>query len=87
MAASVRRMSEQLHETPGRLVERQTELWQASINAAQEHWTRSGQAAGKQLQEALATTLDHSLQKHAESLIRADGTIRFAHLEKLKEAT
>lgn len=68
---AVRRMAEALIDSTEKLVLRQTELWQASMDAAQKRWATMAGAAGEQLQEALASELAESLQLHARELAAA----------------
>lgn len=69
-SAAVRRMADTLVHATERLVERQAELWQASMEAANERWSRMAQEAGSQLQAALA----EGLQRHARELAAAEQT-------------
>lgn len=66
--AAVRRMAEAVVKATERLVQRQAELWQASLDAAHERWTRMAEAAGAQLESALAAALRGSLEAHARTL-------------------
>jgi len=69
---AVRRMAESVLQAADGLVRRQAEIWQASIEAAGQRWTRMAETSGKQLQAALAGALDESLQKHAAKLVEAE---------------
>jgi len=69
--AAVRRMVETLIDSTERLVRQQAELWQASLDAAQERWATVAQSAGEQLQTALAGALDESLRVHAHEVVAA----------------
>jgi len=69
---AVRRMAESVLQAADGLVRRQAELWQSSIEAARQRWTRMAETTGRQLQTALAGALDESLQKHAQKLIEAE---------------
>jgi biopolymer transport protein ExbB/TolQ len=68
---AVRRMVEALIESTDQLVRRQTELWQASIDAAHRRWTAMSDAAGEQLQAALAGALNENLRVHAREIVTA----------------
>jgi len=70
--AAVRRMAESVLQAADGLVRCQTELWQTSIEAAGQRWTRMAETAGKQLQTALAGALAESLSKHAHQLVEAE---------------
>ena len=67
--AAVRRMIEALIDSTDGLVRRQTELWQASIDAAGQRWTAMTDAAGQQLEAALAGALNDSLRVHAREIV------------------
>ena len=73
--ASVRRMAETVVGATETLVERQAELWNATIEAANTRWSEVTGAAGKQLQDALAGALDSGLQQHANALVRGEQAI------------
>ncbi len=66
--AAVRRMAEAVIRSAEQLVERQTELWQEAMEAANERWTRLAEEASVSLQTALAD----SLQSHARELAAAE---------------
>lgn len=68
LLGSVQRMGEMLMENMYELVYRQTELWQASMVNAEQRWTDLSENTGSQLESALKTSLDQSLQQHAQSL-------------------
>jgi biopolymer transport protein ExbB/TolQ len=70
--AAIRGMAEVVMGTSERLVERQAELWQKSIDAAQHRWTVSAQTAGEQLRASLTDALAKSLQAHARELAAAE---------------
>ena len=69
---AVRRMAETMLQATDQLVRRQTELWQASIEAAGQRWTRMTDTAGAQLQTALTGALSGSLKSHARELAAAE---------------
>ncbi len=74
--AAVRRMVETLVASSERLVRQQAEIWRGSIDAAQERWVAMGEAAGEQLQTALAGALNESLAAHARELVAAQEQVR-----------
>jgi hypothetical protein len=87
--AAVRRMAETLLQASERLVERQAQLWQASMDAAAARWTHMADAAGQKLQAALSAALSESLRAHAQQLAaaeRAAGEEHRRHLDKLQQA-
>jgi biopolymer transport protein ExbB/TolQ len=61
---AMRRMAEVMVAATDRLIERQAQLWQASIEAAAGRWAEMGDAAAANLTRAL----DESLKHHAERL-------------------
>lgn len=63
-----RRMSEAMIHATERLVKRQAELWQASMEAAHERWSRLAEDAGDRMQAALA----ESLKLHAREVAAAE---------------
>ncbi|MBW3596445.1 MAG: MotA/TolQ/ExbB proton channel family protein [Planctomycetes bacterium] len=73
--ASIERMSRSVVQSTERLVERQTELWQGTINAAHDRWGRLVNDAGGTLQSSLASALGESIRQHAEQLAEAHKTI------------
>lgn len=65
-SAGLRHVSQALLQTVEQLVTRQSELWQESIEAAQQRWAGMADAAGKHLQAALVAALGESLKTHAQ---------------------
>jgi hypothetical protein len=66
--ASVKRMIESLLAGTERLVARQAELWQGSIEAANARWQQLSGTAGKQLETSLSVAMDRSLKSYALQL-------------------
>ena len=62
--AAVRRMAETMLQVSERLVQRQAELWQASLDAAALRWTQMADAAGEHLKKGLAGALVEALRTH-----------------------
>jgi biopolymer transport protein ExbB/TolQ len=77
---AVRRMTDALLPATERLVARQAEIWQASMEAANSRWVESSQKAGRQLEAALAAALAKSLPQHAAELAAAER--EFAELNR-----
>lgn len=69
--AEVRRMSEIVLRTSQQAVERQSQLWQATIEAAQGRWHEAATHTQAQLEQALGTALAQSLAAHAEAVSRS----------------
>jgi biopolymer transport protein ExbB/TolQ len=70
--AAVRLMSERVIQASQRLAERQSELWQSTIAAAHEQWSRLSGSTGKQLEDALAASLDRVLKNFAGQIASAE---------------
>ncbi|HUY92633.1 MAG TPA: MotA/TolQ/ExbB proton channel family protein [Pirellulales bacterium] len=66
--AAVRRIADAVIRSTEALVERQAEVWQRSIDAAQQRWSELAAASGKQLEGALSGALSQSIAAHAERL-------------------
>lgn len=66
--AAVRRIADAVIRSTEALVQRQAEVWQQSIEAAQRRWSELAAAGGKQLEAALAGALSQSIAAHAERL-------------------
>ncbi|MBN2476498.1 MAG: MotA/TolQ/ExbB proton channel family protein [Pirellulales bacterium] len=73
--AAVRRMAETVVEVTERLVQRQAELWQASMNEAGKRWSTLADAAGKQVQATLAGALSESLKGHVGQLAAVEQSL------------
>jgi biopolymer transport protein ExbB/TolQ len=69
--ASIERMSRAVVKASEQLVERQTQLWQHTIQAAHDRWARLVDEAGGTLQDSLAAALSDSIRQHAEQLSAA----------------
>jgi len=65
---AVRHMAETVLQAMDQIVRRQAELWQSTIDAAQQKWTRSAETTGRQLQTAVAAGLGDSLKAHAQQM-------------------
>lgn len=66
---AVRQMLEAVIAGTEKLVVRQAEIWQSSVAAAAQRWQTMAETSGRQLESALATSLDRSLEKHAMTLV------------------
>ncbi|MGD0656016.1 MAG: MotA/TolQ/ExbB proton channel family protein [Thermoguttaceae bacterium] len=69
---AVRRMAETMIQTSERLVQRQAELWQSSMENAAARWANMAKVGGEQLQAWLAGALSDSLKTHAQHLAAAE---------------
>ena len=68
---AIRRMAEVMVTATDRLIERQAQLWQASMEAARARWTELGDVAAANLIRAL----DESLKHHAERLAAGEEAV------------
>ena len=66
--AAVRRMAETMVQMTERLVQRQAELWQASMEAAAGRWARLTDGAAEAVKKGLVDSLTESLKGHAKQL-------------------
>src|SRR5262249_54926541 len=64
----MKRMSQGILKATEQLVQRQAELWQQSIAAAHDQWTRVSRQSSEQMQTALAAALTQSLGHLAAQL-------------------
>jgi biopolymer transport protein ExbB/TolQ len=69
---AMRRMAESLVGASERLVERQAELWQASMDAAAQRWVQMADAAAGHLTKTLTGSLAEGLKSHAQQLAAAE---------------
>ena len=67
-----RRMAETMIQVSDRLVQRQAELWQASMENAAVRWANMAKVGGEQLQASLAGALSDGLKMHAQHLAAAE---------------
>jgi biopolymer transport protein ExbB/TolQ len=66
--ASVERMAQAVIGAMERLVERQAQIWQSTIEAAHARWNELTSVATGQMEAALAGALSQSIQSHADRL-------------------
>jgi hypothetical protein len=70
--AALRQMTDAVVLAIERMVQRQTEVWQASMDAAATRWARIAQTAGSQVQESVVHGLAEGLRQHAQQLAAAE---------------
>ncbi len=70
--ASVERMSGRVLQASEDLVRQQAEIWERTIQAADERWSQLVLSSGGQLQSALQGALEHSLQNHTTELAKVE---------------
>lgn len=78
--ASVERMAKAVLESTEKLVEKQSRLWQETIDAAHDQWSQLVGASTEQMQSALTLALGDSMRVHAERL--ADNERGLAELSR-----
>jgi biopolymer transport protein ExbB/TolQ len=86
---AVRRMAEAVIQAADRLVQRQAELWQVSMEAAAARWARMGDAAAEVLNKAMVEGLADGLKAHAQQLSAAEQAAAEAnrrHWDKLTDS-
>ncbi len=66
--ATMQRIGHAVLQATEQLVKRQVDLWQASMDAAQQKWQQLHSGAGEHLQATLTTALDRSFSAHAAHL-------------------
>ncbi len=66
--ASVRRMAEQVVRSVERMATQQAQVLRDTIEEGHNHWAEVAQSTSKIIDEALATTLHDSLERHAQTL-------------------
>lgn len=66
--ATMQRIGHAVIQASEQLVKRQIDLWQASMDAAQQKWKEVTQGTGEHLQTTLTAALDKSLSAHSAQL-------------------
>jgi len=70
--AVIERMAQSVVRATEQLVQRQSQLWQTTMESAHSQWNKLLTATGDHLQTALSTGLEQSLASHARQLIDAE---------------
>lgn len=70
--AAVRRMAETVLASSERLVERQSEIWQGTIEAARARWDEMFSRTQQVLEQGLAAGMSHSVEQHARHLAQSE---------------
>lgn len=65
---AVERMVNAITPQQDKLLRRQVELWQATVDEAHDHWTEMSGKIGEQIRTAISSALDTSLREHTERL-------------------
>jgi hypothetical protein len=66
--ATIQRIGHAVLQASEQLVKRQVDLWQSSMDAAQQQWQQVTKGTGEYLQSQMTTALDRSLSAHAAQL-------------------
>jgi biopolymer transport protein ExbB/TolQ len=91
--AAIRRMTGQVVEAIETLAGRQADIWKSTISDVHQQWADVSLSAGKLVKDSLATTINASLDNHAQVL--RDGALHHAnqlsdsaamHTEKLERS-
>jgi biopolymer transport protein ExbB/TolQ len=69
---AIKRMADTMVQSAERLVQRQSELWQSSMENAAARWAHMAKTGGDLLQSTLAGALSDSLKVHAQHLTAAE---------------
>ena len=70
--ASVQQMSREVLRATRRMVRQQARLWEQTIEAAHERWSRLNESSSQQLQAALAAAMDQALARYAGTMARIE---------------
>ncbi len=70
--ASIEVMSSSVMQSVQQLVQQQVELWQGTIESAQEAWNDSTQLAAKQLEHEMSSGLRDAVQQHSRELSKQE---------------
>ncbi|HEX4131603.1 MAG TPA: MotA/TolQ/ExbB proton channel family protein [Pirellulales bacterium] len=70
--AAMQRMSELVMLRTEGLVQKQVELWQTALDAAQQRWSEVMASSGTLLEESLAKALTRHVKEHADRLVAAE---------------
>ena len=70
--AAIQDMSQAVLQSTEKLVTRQTEIWQRSIETSQRRWNEAAEHTHQQLEQSLVRSLHRSVQTHAETLAKAE---------------
>ncbi len=70
--ASVEQMGQSVVRASEQLVDRQSRIWQSSLEEAQRKWSDVTVSSSRQVQEALSNALDRSLARHAKHIAQVE---------------
>jgi len=66
--AAIHQMSREVLKTTDQLVERQSQLWETTINAAHDRWNDLSGASGEIMLSSLSAVMDQTLEKHVHQM-------------------
>jgi len=66
--AAIRRMADAVLNASERLVSQQADLWQQSLNVAQQRWQDLTANSGEQLETALSAAIERSMKQYAKQM-------------------
>lgn len=72
LVAAVRRMSDEILRATQQMVDRQAELWQSTITAAQRRWALEADEQARLVEGAFAKALVGGLEAHAQRMAEAE---------------
>ncbi len=70
--AAVRQMGEQVISSTEKLVQRQADIWQRTMESAQKRWNEAASQAQEHVESQLVKSLSRSVQSHAETLAKSE---------------
>ncbi|MHB8955681.1 MAG: MotA/TolQ/ExbB proton channel family protein [Pirellulaceae bacterium] len=70
--ASIQRMTREVIQTNEKLVTRQAEIWQGSIDVTNEKWSQSARLSADQIRSSLSEALEQALQGFAQQLAQTE---------------
>ena len=70
--AAVHDMSQVVLQATEKLVQKQSEVWQKTIEAAQRRWNEAAEQTHQQLETSLIKSMQRGVQAHAETLAKAE---------------
>lgn len=70
--SSIQHMNLEVLKSTEQLVQRQSQLWETTINAAHEKWDSLSNSSGEKLLSSLSATMDQTLDRHARHMAQVD---------------
>lgn len=82
--ATLQRIGHAVLQATEQLVKRQVDLWQTSMDAAQQQWQQAAQGTSEQVQAALTASLERSLALHARQWAESSRVLAAQQQELVK---